>query len=159
MISIRRIDLVKPEELEEALAIVDRVFREFIAPDYSPEGVAEFLDFIRVDPFREKLDSGEREMWLALDDDVVVGLMGLRCENHICLFFVDSTCHHQGVGRALYNAVLEHLRSIGREFVTVYSSPYAVDVYRRMGFTQVSEQTTFHGMVSTPMCAYIFEAV
>ena len=95
-------------------------------------------------------------MWVALVDGTITGVMALRNENHICLFFVDSAFHHQSIGQALYEEVRKHLRSIGREFVTVYSSRYAVRVYERFGFVQVSEETLIRGMFSTPMCAYIY---
>jgi len=136
--------------------MVGRVFDEFIAPGYLPEGVAEFYRFISPDSLGEALASGERQMWVALVDGSIAGIIALRSENHICLFFVDSAFHGQGVGRALYEAVLVHLHAIGREFVTVYSSRYAVPVYERLGFAKVTEETVVRGMHSTPLCAYIF---
>jgi len=157
MTEIRRIDLNKPRELEEAFAMVNRVFLEFVAPDYSPEGVAEFLRFFEPELAREALVADERQMWVAIVDGSVVGAIALRSMNHICLFFVDSAFHHQGIGHALYVAARDHLRAIGREFVSVYSSRYAVQVYERLGFIQVSDEVLVRGMYCTPMCAYIFQ--
>ena len=156
MVEVRLLDLEKPGELEETVAMVAGVFLEFVASDYSAEGIAEFLRFIDADLVRETLSSGERKMWVAVVDGLVAGVMALRSENHICLFFIDKAYHHQGIGHALYEVVREHLRSIGREFVSVYSSRYAIQVYERFGFVQVAEETLIRGMVSTPMCAYIY---
>ena len=114
MVEVRRIDLDKPGELDNTIAMVSRVFFEFVAPDYSPEGVTEFLRFFEPELVRKTLTSDERQMWIALVDDSVAGAISLRNENHICLFFVDSAFHNQGIGHTLYVTARDHLRSIGR---------------------------------------------
>jgi len=157
MLEVRRINLEQAGEFESALSLIGKVFDKFIAPGYLPEGVEEFRRFISPDSLGGALATGERQMWVALVDGTVAGIIALRSENHICLFFVDNAFHHQGIGRALYGTVRTHLQTIGREFVTVYSSEYAVPVYERLGFTKVTEETLVRGMRSTPMCAYIFQ--
>ncbi|MEG0774239.1 GNAT family N-acetyltransferase [Clostridium sp.] len=60
--------------------------------------------------------------------------------NHIALSFVDGKHHRQGIGKKLFQIVLEN--STAKE-ITVNSTPYAVEVYNRLGFVDIaSEETT-----------------
>ncbi|MCL1891613.1 MAG: GNAT family N-acetyltransferase [Coriobacteriia bacterium] len=153
-LQVRQVDLENPGELSEALQLVNRVFDSFDAPDYSPEGIALFHSFCSPDALRPKLLAQEMRLWVALENEAVVGVLALRNTNHICMFFVDKAHHQQGIGRALYQAACEHLREQGWEFVTVFSSAYALPVYEKLGFVCVAPEQNHKGMTFTPMCAY-----
>lgn len=44
----------------------------------------------------------------AFDDEKLIGIIATRnAGSHIALFFVDGAYHHQGIGRSLWNAILE----------------------------------------------------
>ena len=69
--------------------------------------------------------------------------------SHIALFFVDPAFHRQGIGRLLFQA---YLAEGGRGRITVHSSPYAVEVYRQLGFSPTAEeQLSPDGIRYTPM--------
>lgn len=68
--------------------------------------------------------------------------------NHIALFFVNSKYHRQGIGRKLFEVVVQN--STG-EKITVNSSPYAVKVYKKLGFVPDSEEQIVDGIRFTPM--------
>ena len=69
--------------------------------------------------------------------------------DHIALFFVDPAVHRQGIGRRLFQA---YLSAGGWDCVTVHSSPYAVEVYRHLGFSPTAEeQLSPDGIRYTPM--------
>ena len=155
MIEIRRIDLDKTVELDEALALVGAVFDQFEAPEFSPQGIKTFHDSINPQSLRPRLAGHEMQMWVALIDEAIVGVIALRNVNHICMFFVDAQHHRQGIGRALYQTIRQHLLGLKYDFITVFSSPYAVPVYQRLGFVSVAEELLIEGMRCNPLCAYI----
>ena len=155
VVEVRRVDLERPGDLEAALALADRVFDLFEAPEYPLEGVREFHSFTEPELVRPKIEADEMQMWVALDGEAIVGMIALRSVNHICLFFVDDAHHRQGIGHLLYQAVQNHLRRLKREFVSVYSSPYAVLVYERLGFVRVAKEQLVNDMRCNPLCAYI----
>ena len=69
--------------------------------------------------------------------------------SHIALFFVDPAVQRQGIGRQLF---LADLGEGGWDRVTVHSSPYAVEVYRHLGFSPTAEeQLSPDGIRYTPM--------
>ncbi|HIX64389.1 MAG TPA: GNAT family N-acetyltransferase, partial [Candidatus Mediterraneibacter colneyensis] len=67
---------------------------------------------------------------------------------HICCFFVKAKYHRQGIGRKLWEYVLNHSE---RNVFTVNSSPYAVPVYHKLGFSDTDTEQLADGMRYTPM--------
>lgn len=81
--------------------------------------------------------------------DLLVGVIATRNEgNHIALFFVDGAYHRQGIGRKLFEVVLENSTS---NKLTVNASPYAKDVYHRLGFEAADAEQTITGIRFIPM--------
>lgn len=66
----------------------------------------------------------------------------------ISLFFVDPAWHWQGVGKAFFRCFLADSSA---EKVTVHSSPYAVEIYRRLGFHPTASEQVADGIRYTPM--------
>lgn len=131
------------EEIPQALELCWQVFLEFEASEYSPEGIA---------AFRASLDDMERnrkmDFYGAFDGDALVGVLSMRASQHISGFFVDAAYHRQGIGRRLFEAMR---RDYARQVFTVNSSPYAVEVYRHLGFVPTDKEQTVDGLRFTPM--------
>ena len=138
--TIRRLG---PEELPAACALAWEVFCQFEAPEYAPEGIAEF---------RRTLDDREviRRMYVygAFAGDTLVGMLAMRGTCHISLFFVKRDWHRKGVGRRLFEAMAQDFGPL--EF-TVHSSPYAVEIYRRLGFAATATEQVSNGIRYIPM--------
>ena len=142
---------LRPEELEQAMALVWQVFSEFEAPVYAPEGVEEFCTFIRTDNIAGKTQTGEMRVWGAFPDGVPRGVLAERGAGHISLLFVQKEFHRQGISRALFEHYADICRKAGMKCVTVNSSPYAVEVYCRLGFMETGPEQTRNGIRFTPM--------
>ena len=130
-------------ELPQALALVERVFLAFEAPEYSTEGIQTFLSFLRDAEAVSAL-----RFYGAWEKDSLLGVLATRGGSHIALFFVDAAHQGQGVGRALFEAARAAC-SVGR--MTVNSSPYAVEIYRKLGFSPLSDEQGRDGIRFTPM--------
>lgn len=131
------------EEIPQALELCWWVFLEFEAPEYPAEGVA---------AFRASLDDRERTRGLnfygAFDGDTLVGVLSMRSPQHIGGFFVDASYHRQGIGGRLFEAMRQ---DYAKQKFTVNSSPYAVEVYRHLGFTPTDREQIVDGLRFTPM--------
>ena len=131
------------EEIPRALELCWRVFLEFEAPEYSPEGIA---------AFRASLDNPERnrqmDFYGAFDGETLVGVLSMRAPRHIAGFFVDAAYHRRGIGRRLFEAMRQ---DYARQEFTVNSSPYAVEVYRHLGFEPADTEQVTDGLRYTPM--------
>ncbi len=138
------IRVIKQGEIERALCLVWKVFQEYESPDYTKEGIEEFYRSIHDEKYLSKL------CWYgAFIQDELVGIIATRSEGtHIALFFVDGKYHRQGIGKRLFQTVQKKCYS---DKMTVNSSPYAVQVYHKLGFTDTNAEQTVNGLRFTPM--------
>lgn len=130
--------------LPGALDLVWNVFLEFEAPEYSQEGIDEFKRTID-----RQSENMTLEMYGAFEKDELLGVIATRNEgSHIALFFVKTENHGQGIGRRLFAHILPLCES---SFLTVNSSPYAVKIYRRLGFADTDTEQLTNGIRYVPM--------
>jgi GNAT superfamily N-acetyltransferase len=141
-------------EISPAMELVWRVFSEFEAPEYSGEGVETFRAFIQPDEIYKMLDAGEMLIFGAFMNGSLRGVLAEKGAGHISLFFVRKEFHRQGIGRALFEHYADACmkRQIAR--VTVNSSPYAVPVYRKLGFSDTDAEQLQNGIRYVPMEYY-----
>ncbi|HWP50209.1 MAG TPA: GNAT family N-acetyltransferase [Clostridia bacterium] len=132
------------EEYPRALSLVWSVFLQYEAPDYPTQELKTFKSSITDVEYLDAL-----KMWGAYSAGRLVGVIALRNGGgHIALFFVDGTYHRRGIGRALFETALAN--SAG-DIITVNSSPYAIEIYRRLGFMPNGPEQNTQGIRYTPM--------
>lgn len=131
-------------QIGQALDLIWETFLQFEAPDYSAEGVQSFRVFIENKEIVQTL-----EFWGAYDDGELKGVIAAN-ENrkHICCFFVKAEYHRQGIGKKLWEFLLDNSQN---EIITVNSSPYAVPVYHKLGFADTDTEQLTDGIRYTPM--------
>lgn len=144
--------LMRPGEETEIHDLVATVFNEFVGCHYPPEGVREFLDYIRPSSLRERFLSNHFTL-VAAQGEAVVGVIEVRDANHVCLFFVDSHLHGQGIGRGLFERALAMCRENRPDLagIDVNSSPNSIGIYERLGFYATGPQKTINGITFVPM--------
>lgn len=138
---IKKIDQA---QMDNAIDLIWTTFLQFEAPDYSDEGIQSFKNFIENKEIINTL-----EFWGAYDNQKLKGVIATN-ENrkHICCFFVEAQYQRQGIGRKLWEYLLENSQ---KEVITVNSSPYAVPVYHKLGFVDTNTEQLSDGMKYTPM--------
>lgn len=152
MYSIRKI---KPDEVNEALALALEVFMQFEAPDYLPEGVVTFKrDIIENESFIADCKQGVCPIYAAFDDtNKIIGIIGMRSQTHINLVFVKKDFHRQGIATAIFRFMLKDLLNQNPDLseITLNSSPYGKAFYLHIGFVPISEEKEINGIRCTPM--------
>lgn len=129
-------------EVAIALELTWEVFLQFEAPDYSQEGINEFRCFLdNQDGMKELRFFG------AFSHDKLVGTLAMR-QSHISLLFVRKEFHRQGIAKKLFHHMLSQIKS---NEITVNSSPYALEVYGKLGFTATNTEQATNGIRYTPM--------
>ena len=147
-----QIGMLGDGELQQALDLVWRVFLQFEAPEYSVEGVLEFQRFIETEAIRKRIKYEGFLIWGAYEGEKITGVIAAREPSHISLLFVDPLYQRRGIAKALFNTLLEYYQDkCSRQEITVNSSPYAVEVYRRLGFTDNDCEQTVNGIRFVPM--------
>lgn len=139
------VQLLPSTNVLNALDLARRVFLQFEAPEYPPEGIETFCTFL------ENPDAiSALRLYGAFEKDVLVGMLATRGEDgsHIALFFVETAWQGQGVGRALF---AEARRNCASNRMTVNASPYAKTIYEHLGFTAVTGEQLQDGIRFVPM--------
>lgn len=140
------------DEWEDAMSLAWRTFLRFEADVYSPEGVKNFENFITDSTLYRMFVVGSYQMFVALDEKKIVGMLTLRGGTHISLLFVDEKYHRRGIGRALMEYLSNYLLTeMQASRVTVNASPYGVEFYHRLGFRDLRPQEKRDGIIYTPM--------
>lgn len=135
------------KELDEAIPLVWNVFNEYEAVHYPEAGKEAFHRAICSPEYLDMLTA-----YGAFDADSLIGIIATRnAGSHIALFFVHGDYHRQGIGKMLFE---ECVRDNKNRQITVNSSEYAVDVYKKLGFTQVDSLKDEDGIRYIPMELY-----
>ena len=138
------IRLLSRPERPAAIQLIWAAFLRYEAPDYSPEGIEAFRRFITDEASWDRLES-----FGAFEGGQLCGVIAVReHRTHIALFFVRKEWHRRGVGKALFQTMMA---DTPYPEMTVHASPYAVEVYRRLGFFATDAERTENGIRYTPM--------
>ena len=132
------------EEYGAAIELSWKVFQEYEAPEYSQQGIEAFYSVIHDEKFVREL-----KMYGAFEKEELLGILA-TCSNgeHIALFFVNGKYHGRGIGKSLFRLAASENHS---GHMTVNSSPYAVEIYRRLGFVNLDSEQISDGIRFTPM--------
>ena len=116
------------KNINEVIQLIKQTFLEFVAPDYDETGIKNFFKFAEAEDLLMQL-----VFYAALHNNKITGILAVDDKlNHICLFFVDRDLQNTGIGTALFKKFLNESMP---KAVTVNSSPFAVKVYEKLGFT------------------------
>ncbi len=141
-----------PADTKSVCQLVEAVFHKFEAPDYSAEGIAEFAKYNTPSAMAERIADDHKAL-LAISGDRVVGVIELRKLLHISLFFVEWPYQGRKIGRALWEQAYQICQEADPTLrqITVNSSPYAVSIYERLGFSRTGPDQIKNGIRYIPM--------
>ena len=148
---IRRI---RPGEEGEVCQLVERVFEEFVAPEFPQEGIDEFLRFAHPGAMAKRCAAGQVVL-VAEQAGRIVGMLELRGFAHIAMLFAQTP--GRGVGRALYEEarLICRGRAEATGHIRAHASRYAVPIYQKLGFEAEGPERTENGITYVPMVANI----
>ena len=139
-----KIELLTWDKIPLAIELIGNTFLQFVAPDYSEEGVKAFSFF-----FNDEKMINSMEFFGAFEDDELKGVLSVNNNrSHICCLFVKASDHNRGIAKNLLKFLLANNDNY---FYTVNSSPYAVGFYEAIGFESTGIQQVLDGIKFTPM--------
>jgi GNAT superfamily N-acetyltransferase len=145
------IQLATPENVDLIHQLVKTTFDYNVAPDYSATGIQEFYKYIVPDAIKNRLNN-KHFILLAKKNDKAVGIIEIRNNDHISMFFVLPDHQKEGIGKALLSKAIELMKENGDvKEISVNSSPNAQHAYERMGFVATEKEKEVHGIEFVPM--------
>lgn len=142
-----RIATPKCGDLEAVSRMIAESFKAHAEPDMSGQGRERFLSATTAEALAERLSDG-RFARVAWKGGKPVGYLEIGNNGHVHLFFTDKEHIGQGIGRRLFDLVLAEGRWAR---LTVRSSPYAIPIYKHLGFAATGNRETRDGITFLPM--------
>lgn len=137
---------------DDAMQLAWDTFMKFEADEYGAEGEESFFQFIHDPILRRKFILGEYIVFVAKDEDKIIGIISMRNRVHVSLLFVDEAYHHKGIGGQLIHHAENFVQNeYAEHYITVNAAPYAIGFYHQMGFVDVAPQLACDGITYTPM--------
>jgi GNAT superfamily N-acetyltransferase len=145
---------IREAAIEDSANISDLIrplAEKYIACEFSPDGARNLLVSMETDAIERYFKSGFK-YHVAVEDDVLAGVVGIRENKHVYHLFVADFFCGRGLARELWHVARDACRQAGNpgDF-TVNSSKFAVEMYRKFGFVESSAPVTKNGVVSIPM--------
>ncbi len=143
---------MRPGEAVAVSALILSSFDEFIGPEYTDEGIAEFRKFAAPDALKART-AEDHFVRVATVHGALAGMIEIRENNHVALLFVDKVHQHHGIAKGLLHAALADARAADPDLerVTVNSSRYGVPAYEKLGFRQTGPERAVNGIAFIPM--------
>ena len=154
------------QDILEVSELVARIFNEFVAPEYSSEGVQQFHRYIQPSAFQARAQTNHFSLisleqdkktnhfsLISLEQDKIVGVIEMRGHNHVSLLFVAPEFQRRGIAKELLRRALQICRANEPRLseISVNSSSYAVPIYERLGFRRAGERQVRNGIGFLPM--------
>lgn len=149
------IDISPLQEGEEkqTYELILRVFHQYVAPVYSENGIARFLDMLSQDGLIEMNNGKNSFIIVARDQSKIIGILSVINDSHLALFFVDPHYQRKGIGKSLIDEAIRNCLHRNSELsaITVSSSPNSKAFYEITGFEALGNEIDEDGMRFTPM--------
>lgn len=151
--SILRYQLFEEGQEQIVSTLIWDVFYEFEASDYSEEGIKTFKAFSSPERLINEVRNNGFKIYCCFEKDMLVGVVGLRSVSHISLLFVKKSHHRRGIAKKLLDLAIREAFQVQPDIqeLTVNSSSYAVDIYRKLGFFSTDTMQEKDGIIYMPM--------
>lgn len=138
-----------PSDATEIAALI-RSLESVVVVD--PSTAAPFWESMSENAHAVNLASERYRYFVADSEGVLVGYIAMRDATHLFNLFVSRPWQRRGVGRALWQHVLDvHLSVLPHRIVTVNVSLHALPAYRALGFCEAGEGVRVDGLAFVPM--------
>lgn len=148
MISFERRNALSTREVKELTSLVIETFDEFVGVDYSEEGKKSFYEFVNDGKIFTNMLLAHEFLITAKINQEIVGVITTKDRAHISLLFVRKDYHGKGIARDLLESLLNLTED---ETITVNSSPYALEIYKKLGFVIQENLQEKDGIKFIPM--------
>lgn len=150
-----RIETMQAGEEKAIIGLIMENYDKNVARYCSEEGNSIFYDYLNINDFITRNKNNHFTL-VAKENENIVGMIEVRNNDHISLFFVKNELRGHEIGRQLFDKAIETIKANSSTTeITVNSSPNSVIIYQQLRFKKVSEERSYKGLRYTPMKAHI----
>ena len=148
--------IVTSDDSEAISALVQESFQKLAAADWDDQAQQNFIANASSESIAERLQSA---VYAAAEfsDDQPTGFILFPKPSLLGMLFVNPNRIGQGIARHLWEAARVHIESAYPEIKTIElnSTPYAVNIYRALGFVPISAEFVVDGCRATRMACWL----
>jgi dihydrofolate synthase / folylpolyglutamate synthase len=129
--------------------VVCNTFNRFVSIEFTQDGRKKFLG--EQTPEKQNERAKTRSVYVALENNKVVGMVEATYPDHLNRIFVNENCQGKGIGKKLMKKIETTFKEKGSTKIKVYSSPYAIKFYQGIGYKKTTGIIHRFGFVYQPM--------
>ena len=138
---------IRKATVQDTLAIANVIVPFADALISSEEGRKRF----QPDILQTIFDRADIHYFIGEINQKIVGVVAYMAPAHFMHFFLDPAYQGQGYGRQMWNFLEKQIRGQDHQKITVKSSLYGFNIYKKFGFVETGELTHEHGIRFIPM--------
>ena len=142
-------------EVENVSAILTDIFNRNIAGESTEFGRTDFRQYVSPRNILARIEGRNYEVWLGRKGGEIAAVAEIAPPSHITLLFVVQVFRGTGIGRKLFDHLIERICAINENAacidVTVNSVPASVGFYRHFGFEVNGEEKYREGILNIPL--------
>jgi predicted GNAT family N-acyltransferase len=148
MVHIRRAEMADAAEI--SALILGEASHITLRPDGA--GAEAILASMQVPAIEAHLASSRFSYWVSCEGNHINGVIGLRDGAHLYHMFVPTRLHRNGIASRLWRQLLvAQAAKSDSTPITVNASPFAIPVYKSLGFEPTGERVETNGVAFIPM--------
>lgn len=145
------IRLAKKADSDDMSSLAIALTEKYLSPDFPRSAGMNLVSSMSTESIATNIENGF-EYHIAVIDDEIVGLIGIKSNAHLYHLFVSELHQGKGIAKLLWEAAKSKCYEKGnREKVTVNSSLYAKGFYEKLGFVPVSGVQERNGIPAIAM--------
>lgn len=137
----------KKADAKEVCSLVRKSFMEFVAPLFARRGIRMFLS--QQTPKQQVERAIKGNAYVAISDGKIVGMIEGNGKDKISRLFVEKKHQGRGIASALVSKIERTYTRNSK--IRVFSSMYAVEFYKKMGYRKSTGVMRKNGFVYQPM--------
>ena len=138
---------IRKANLQDTRAIVDVIAPFVDAVISSEEGRQRF----QPEMIQTIFERPDIHYFVAEINEEIVGNLAYIAPSHVMHYFLKAEYHGQGYGRQMWDFLEQEILKNDPDIITINSSHYALDIYKKYGFEVVGALTEKWGIQFIPM--------
>ena len=139
------------EDAESISKLIIDSQRKYCFHEYTDDGQKLMLRLCSAKAIKSYIERGD-VYYVALNGKQIIGVAGIRDNDHLAHNFVNDSFHRRGISRELWRLATEECSRRGNQgSYNLRASSYAIPVYEKWGFMQTGAADQEYGITSTPM--------
>ena len=148
---------VSQQEIKQVVDLINKGFDKYMACNYPNESRKLFKEEHSYDKIVEQYNNYELELWGCFEDENIIGIIGVKNSNNICMLYVDENYQRKGIAKCLFNMIYDKSKfNKSLNELTVISPLFCMEMFYKLGFVSSGAEQELNGIDVVPMSINLY---